>query len=269
MNKLNNNNNKIKIKTVLNLCIYQMFHKHFKKKSVICRMLICLFFLFTNCYVTASSNDNKDIISDSHDVLLPNLFDKHLLDNHVNVNIFNQNASARTAKPEISTQPSDIYSYYFSQSNNIHKKQENRVKIRSNHQQFNYAGAQRKKKLSSSFSFSSFDSQYDVYESLSTYDEVKCTNKLCQKGVFKWHESKRKNLYVGGIFPMVGSWPGGQSCLPSAIMALNEVNLNDSILPGYRLNLDWYNSEVSFNYNKFHSDKNIGRTINHSLFFKV
>ena len=43
---------------------------------------------------------------------------------------------------------------------------------------------------------------------------------------------------------MVGGWPGGQACLPSAIMALNEVNMNASILPGYKLNLNWFNSEV-------------------------
>lgn len=71
-----------------------------------------------------------------------------------------------------------------------------------------------------------------------------CSNQVCQDGIFKWHEKKTKNLYVGGIFPMVGSWSGGQSCLPSAIMALNEVNLNASILPNYRLNLNWFNSEV-------------------------
>ena len=75
-----------------------------------------------------------------------------------------------------------------------------------------------------------------------------CDNSLCQEGVFKWHESKRKKLYVGGIFPMVGGWPGGQACLPSAIMALNEVNLNTKVLPGYKLVLNWFNSEVIFFY---------------------
>jgi hypothetical protein len=25
-----------------------------------------------------------------------------------------------------------------------------------------------------------------------------CKNKICQDGIFKWHESKTKNLYVGG-----------------------------------------------------------------------
>jgi len=77
-----------------------------------------------------------------------------------------------------------------------------------------------------------------------------CENSLCQDGIFKWHMDKRKKLYVGGIFPMVGGWPGGQACLPSAIMALNEVNLNKNVLPGYKLELNWFNSEVkSYNYN--------------------
>ena len=74
--------------------------------------------------------------------------------------------------------------------------------------------------------------------------QVICENSLCQENVFKWHESKKKKLYVGGIFPMVGGWPGGQACLPSAIMALNEVNLNAKVLPGYKLELNWFNSEV-------------------------
>lgn len=67
----------------------------------------------------------------------------------------------------------------------------------------------------------------------------------CEDGVFKWHPDKVNELHVGGIFPMIGSWPGGQSCLPSAIMALNEINLNTRILPNYKLTLTWYNSEVS------------------------
>lgn len=75
--------------------------------------------------------------------------------------------------------------------------------------------------------------------------EEKCSDEICQSGVFKWHKSKKKNLYVGGIFPMVGGWPGGQACLPSAIMALNEVNTKASILPNYRLNLNWFNSECN------------------------
>lgn len=68
---------------------------------------------------------------------------------------------------------------------------------------------------------------------------------FCTDGIFTWHRSKVKNIYVGGIFPMIGGWPGGQCGLPSAIMALNDVNLNASILPNYRINLNWFNSEVN------------------------
>ncbi len=71
------------------------------------------------------------------------------------------------------------------------------------------------------------------------------TKQYCNDSIFKWHETKNKVLHIGGIFPMIGGWPGGQACLPSAIMALNEVNLNTNILSNYRLKLTWYNSEVS------------------------
>lgn len=89
-------------------------------------------------------------------------------------------------------------------------------------------------------------SMYDFYSTQNYSDNVECnpTTHICNQGIFKWHANKSKNLFVGGIFPMVGGWPGGQACLPSAIMALNEVNMNASILPGYKLNLNWFNSEV-------------------------
>nr|QVK45716.1 G protein-coupled receptor [Proales similis] len=74
-------------------------------------------------------------------------------------------------------------------------------------------------------------------------DVTLCNGDICENGVFKWHKSKNKRLYLGGIFPMVNGWPGGQACLPSAIMALNQVNTNTSILPEYRLELEWFNSE--------------------------
>jgi hypothetical protein len=37
----------------------------------------------------------------------------------------------------------------------------------------------------------------------------------CHNDIFKWHPRKVNELYIGGIFPMWGSWPGGQACLPS------------------------------------------------------
>ena len=85
----------------------------------------------------------------------------------------------------------------------------------------------------------------DNYSNLNnlSHPHTYCEKSVCHDGIFKWHESKTKKLYVGGIFPMVGGWPGGQACLPSAIMALNEVNLNADVLPAYRLELNWFNSE--------------------------
>ena len=78
-----------------------------------------------------------------------------------------------------------------------------------------------------------------------TYCLLSISSRCDDDSIFEWHPLKKKELNIGGIFPMIGGWPGGQACLPSAIMALNEVNLNENILQNYRLNLKWYNSEVS------------------------
>lgn len=63
---------------------------------------------------------------------------------------------------------------------------------------------------------------------------------------------KRRNLllfssFSSRLFAMNGSsgWLGGQGCLPAAIMALDDVNNNEDLLPGYYLNLTWSNSQVS------------------------
>ena len=55
---------------------------------------------------------------------------------------------------------------------------------------------------------------------------------------------KNKNLTVGGIFPMSGSWAGGQGCLPAVEMALEDVNSREDILPEYRLHMDYNDSQV-------------------------
>ena len=55
---------------------------------------------------------------------------------------------------------------------------------------------------------------------------------------------KSKNLTVGGIFPMSGSWAGGQGCLPAVEMALEDVNSRQDILPEYRLHMDYNDSQV-------------------------
>lgn len=55
-----------------------------------------------------------------------------------------------------------------------------------------------------------------------------------------------KQINIGGLFPMNGTtgWLGGQGCLPAAMMALEDVNNNNSILVGYELSLTWNNSKV-------------------------
>lgn len=44
---------------------------------------------------------------------------------------------------------------------------------------------------------------------------------------------------------MSGSWAGGQGCLPAVEMALEDVNMREDILPNYRLNMDYNDSQVS------------------------
>ena len=56
---------------------------------------------------------------------------------------------------------------------------------------------------------------------------------------------KVKNLTIGGIFPMSGSWAGGQGCLPAVQMALEDVNRRQDILPDYNLHMDFDDSQVS------------------------
>ena len=55
---------------------------------------------------------------------------------------------------------------------------------------------------------------------------------------------KSKNLTIGGIFPMSGSWAGGQGCLPAVEMALEDVNKNMEILPDFHLNMEPKDSKV-------------------------
>jgi hypothetical protein len=55
---------------------------------------------------------------------------------------------------------------------------------------------------------------------------------------------KTKALHIGGIFPMSGSWAGGQGCRPAVEMALRQINDRIDLLPGYRLEMHSNDSEV-------------------------
>ncbi|XP_042907010.1 gamma-aminobutyric acid type B receptor subunit 1 isoform X1 [Parasteatoda tepidariorum] len=52
-------------------------------------------------------------------------------------------------------------------------------------------------------------------------------------------KGKEKDLYIGGLFPIngTGGWQGGRGCLPSALMALGDVNADPNLLEGFRLKM--------------------------------
>lgn len=54
-------------------------------------------------------------------------------------------------------------------------------------------------------------------------------------------------LHIGGIFPIggKGGWQGGQACMPAARLALEDVNKQTDLLPGFQLILHSNDSEVS------------------------
>lgn len=54
-------------------------------------------------------------------------------------------------------------------------------------------------------------------------------------------------LHIGGIFPIAGKggWQGGQACMPAARLALDDVNKQANLLPGFKLILHSNDSEVS------------------------
>lgn len=56
-----------------------------------------------------------------------------------------------------------------------------------------------------------------------------------------------KSLYIAAVFPMKGhgGWLGGQGCLPAALMALEDVNKRSDLLVGYKLEIDWRDSQCN------------------------
>ena len=52
------------------------------------------------------------------------------------------------------------------------------------------------------------------------------------------------DIYILGLFPMDGHFPAGIDVKPGVEIALDSVNRNPNILPGYRLNMMWNNSRV-------------------------
>lgn len=58
---------------------------------------------------------------------------------------------------------------------------------------------------------------------------------------------KVQTLHIAGLFPMsgTGGWIGGSGCLPAALMALDDVNAREDLLPGYKLELTYKDSQCN------------------------
>lgn len=60
----------------------------------------------------------------------------------------------------------------------------------------------------------------------------------------KISEEGLKDLYILGLFPMRGQWPEGPGYSQAVLMGLEDINKRQDILPGYRLNLVWNDTQV-------------------------
>lgn len=60
-------------------------------------------------------------------------------------------------------------------------------------------------------------------------------------------EAKVETLHIAGLFPMTGTggWIGGSGCLPAALMALDDVNARQDLLPGYKLEMTHKDSQCN------------------------
>ena len=58
-------------------------------------------------------------------------------------------------------------------------------------------------------------------------------------------DSNLTDIYIAGLFPMEGWWPGGAALRIATDMALEHINARLDMLPGYRLNMEWANTKVS------------------------
>ncbi|XP_048240319.1 gamma-aminobutyric acid type B receptor subunit 1-like [Haliotis rufescens] len=53
------------------------------------------------------------------------------------------------------------------------------------------------------------------------------------------------DLYILGLFPFEGAWPGGVALLNAVQIGLEQINEREDVLPGYKLNLIWNNSKCN------------------------
>ena len=58
------------------------------------------------------------------------------------------------------------------------------------------------------------------------------------------HADNRTELWLLGLFPFSGPWPGGLGQLPAVLMGIDDVNNDPTILPGYKLRMTINNTAV-------------------------
>lgn len=58
------------------------------------------------------------------------------------------------------------------------------------------------------------------------------------------NSSRVRDIWLLGLFPLKGSWPGGLGQLPAVKLGIQHVNDNPNILPGYRLRMTVNDTEV-------------------------
>ena len=68
---------------------------------------------------------------------------------------------------------------------------------------------------------------------------------LCVPGLLWADDLAPKDLWLLGLFPFNGSWPGGLGQAPAVQMGIEDVNADKSILPGYKLHMTINNTQVS------------------------
>ncbi|XP_041352646.1 gamma-aminobutyric acid type B receptor subunit 1-like isoform X2 [Gigantopelta aegis] len=61
-------------------------------------------------------------------------------------------------------------------------------------------------------------------------------------------QTRLKDIYILGLFPMDGDYQGGKGIKPAVDIALTYVNSDSNMLPGYRLNMKWNNTKCLAGY---------------------
>lgn len=58
-------------------------------------------------------------------------------------------------------------------------------------------------------------------------------------------EQELKNITIGGAFSLSGNGTTWGDCLMATLLALDHINNNSNLLPGYHLNMEWGDTRVT------------------------